>query len=84
MSIMSIMDTTTDKLLAQAAAFSDREGLSLAQLSEAVFGHKAFFRRLQTGKGCHTASYERVQRHFISNGYDPADLEREGKSGVAA
>jgi hypothetical protein len=80
---MSIMDTTTDKLLAQAAAFSDREGLSLAQLSEAVFGHKAFFRRIQTGKGCHMASYERVQRHFIENGHDPAALERDGR-GVAA
>jgi len=77
---MSIMDTTTDKLLAQAAAFCDREGLSLAQLSEAVFGHKAFFRRLQRGNGCHMASFERVQRHFIKSGHDPDDLDRASRN----
>lgn len=78
MLILSLMDTITRQILDQAKAFCDRQGITQAQLSMDIFGHKAFFRRLDKGRGCHIGSYAKVQAHFASHGYDPDKRARDG------
>lgn len=53
-----------DKLIADAEAYCERRGISLARLATIVANDGKFFVRLKAGGDCATRVYERFQQHF--------------------
>ena len=58
-----------DRLIRDASAFCEREGIALSTLALRVVNDGRFFRRMEEGGDCATGTLERFYRHFAEHGF---------------